>query len=87
MGGGGGKVHIVVTGTGTYHNLELLGGIEYLGINHIATDDDGVDIGHGGKEIGLVAIFLQQYQLIAGCFNHFTDAIDRYLGKWLIGCY
>ena len=53
----GGEVYIVVACTGTYHDLELLGGIEHLGIDHIAADNDGIGIGHGSQQVGLIAIF------------------------------
>ena len=53
----GGEVYIVVACTGTHHDLELLGGIEHLGIDYIAADDDGIGIGHGSQQVGLIAIF------------------------------
>ena len=75
MSGGGSKVDIVVTGTGTNHNLQLLGGIEHLSIDLIRADDQCIGIFHSIKELCLLSIFLQKHQFITCCFNFCLNPI------------
>ena len=86
MGGGGGEVDVVVTGTSTNHDLQLLGGVEHLGVNLIRTDDQGVGFFHSLQELSLLSIFLEQHQLIAGCLNLCLNAIHSSCCERLLCC-
>ena len=88
VGSSGFQVHVVVSGTGTNDNLQLLGGIQDFGIHLVATDDDGIHVLHGIQQLRLVGIFLQENQLIAPVFFHYlTDTIHCYRSKRFLCCY
>ena len=86
VGGGGVEVHVVIAGPGADNDLQLLGGIEHLGVHHIAADDEGVGVGYCCEQFCFFAIFLQQGQFITGCFYLFADAVHGNFGERLIGC-
>ena len=48
-------------------------------------DNERIDIGHGGQQLGLVGIFFKQGQFIARVLDDPADAVDSLLGKRLFG--
>ena len=86
MGCGCAEIDVVVTGTGTNDDLQLLGGIEHLGIDLVGAYDEGVDILHGIEQLLLLGVFLEQCQLMACCFNLFANTFDGSCCERLLGC-
>ena len=84
-GGGGGQVDIVVAGARADDDLELRGGGDDLGRHLVGTDDDGVDIGHGGDEVALLGVFLQLHDLMAGFGENLHNPLHRLGGERLLG--
>ena len=72
------QVHIVVTSTGTHHNLQLLGSIQHLIVHFVAADNQGIGILHGIQKLSLLGIFLQQGQFIACCLYLLADTFHSY---------
>ena len=58
--GGGIEIHIVHAGTGSHHNAQTRSGIEHCGIDKVAANDEGVNVGHGAEQGGFVGVFLEQ---------------------------
>ena len=87
MSRGGSEVNVVVTGTGAYHNLQLFGSVEHLGIHLVRADDECVSILHSVQQLCLLRIFLEQSQLVAGSFHFFSDALDSCSCERLFCCY
>lgn len=87
VGRGCGQVDIVVAGSGTYYDFQVLGSVEHFGVDNVAAHDDAVDIFHGVEQFGLFAVFFEEYQLHAGAFYFFANAFYRNGGKGLICCY
>ena len=87
MGSGSSQVDVVETGTGTHHDLQLLGSVEDLGIGLVRTNDHGIDILHGVEQLSFLSVFLEQHQLVACTFNFLTYALDSCCCKGLLCCY
>ena len=87
MGGGGGEVDVVVTGTCANHNFQLGSCGKNLFVDFVAADDEGVDILHGVEKLLLRGVFFQKSQFIASFVGDFADAVDGNFGKRLFGCY
>jgi len=86
VGGCGIQVHIVIPRTGTHYDFQLFGGIQNLGINNVAADNNGIGIFHGFQQFCLIAIFLQQGKFIACCFNFFANTVYCNFCKRLVCC-
>ena len=86
MGSSGRKVHVVVSGAGTHHDLQLLCSVEHLGSHLVGTDDERIGICHGFHQVGLLGILLQQGHLVPGFFKDILDPRHRYGGKGFLGC-
>jgi hypothetical protein len=56
-----------------------------FGRHLVAADNERIDIGHGGQQLGLVGIFFKQGQFIARVLDDPADAVDSLLGKRLFG--
>ena len=82
---GGREIHVVVTRTGTNHDFEVLRRPDDFGRHLVAADNERIDIGHGGQQLGLVGIFFKQGQFIARVLDDPADAVDSLLGKRLFG--
>ena len=80
------QVHIVITGTGTHHNLQFLGGIQHFSINDVTADNDSVGIFHSLQQLGFFTIFLQQHEFVTCCFYFFTDTVYCHFGKRFVCC-
>ena len=80
------QVHIVITGTGTHHNLQFLGGIQHFSINDVTADNDSVGIFHSLQQLGFFAIFLQQHEFVTCCFYFSTDTVYCHFGKRFVCC-
>ena len=87
MGCGCGEVDIVVSGTCAHYNLQLLGGVEHLGIHLVRTDYHRVGILHCVEKLLLLCIFLKQNELIACALYLCLDALDSCSCEWLLCCY
>ena len=87
MGGGGGEVDVVETGTCAHHNLQLLGGVEHLSVALVGADDEGVGIFHGLEQLGLLGVFLEQHELVAGCLYFLAYALYSCSCERLLCCY
>ena len=86
MSGSGCEVDVVVTCTGTNHNLQLLGSVKYFGVNLVRTDNQSVGILHSVQQLSLLRIFLQQGELMAACFYLFANALDSCCCERLLCC-
>ena len=82
----GSQVHIVITGTRTNDDLEILGSFDHLGSHFIAADNQGVGIGNGCEQLGLVRIFLQKGYFVTGIRNDLLNSINSLLCERLLGC-
>ena len=80
------KVDVVVTCTGTHHNLQLLGSVEHLSIHLIRADNHGIYILHSIKQLALLCVFLEHDYLVACSIKHFFNAIYSNLAEWLLCC-
>ncbi len=80
----GSEVHVVVSRTRTNDDLEVLGSLDHLGRNLVATDDDGIHIGNGFEKFALVGIFFEDDQFVTGFFHDLPDAVRRHFGKRLL---
>ncbi len=87
MGGSGCQVDVVITGTGTHHNLQLLRRIKHLTVHLVRTDNHGVGILHGIQQLCLLRIFLQQHDFVACSLQFGLDTIDSGCCKWFFCCY
>ena len=85
MGGGGGEVDIVESGTGADDDLKVLSGVKHLGGDFVRTDNEGVDISHGGYKLGGVSIFLEGGEFMAGSFDNLLYSSDSSCGKRFLG--
>ena len=86
VGSGGSQVHIVITGTGTYHDFQFFGGVQHLGIDDVATYNNSIGVFHSFQQFRLVTIFFQQSKFITCCFNFFADTVYCNLCKRLVCC-
>ena len=84
---GGGEVDVVVAGTGADDDLQLLGSVEHLGVDLVRTDDHGISILDGVKQLSLLSIFLEQHELMAGCLHFCFDTIHSSGCKRFLCCY
>ena len=87
MSGGRSKVDIVITGTGTHHDLKILCSVKHLCVHFVRTYDESVDVSDSGKQVSLCSIFLQQDQFCAGILYDLTHTIHRNSGKRFFGSY
>ena len=85
--GSGVKVDVIITGTGTNDNLQLLGGVQYSCIHDIRTDDECVSVSHSVQQLSFVRIFLKQREFITSCFYFFSNAIYCNFSKRLFCSY
>ena len=53
------EVDVVVTCTGTHHNLQLLGSVEHLSIHLVRADNHGIDIFHCIEQLAFLCVFLE----------------------------
>ena len=74
VGGGCGKVDVVVACACAHHDFEARRGIENGCVDTVGAHDEGVGVGHGCVELCGRGVFLKQGHLVAGCFEHFADA-------------
>ena len=58
MSGGCSEVDVVVTGTGTHHNLQLLCSVQHFGIHLVRADDECVSVFHCIQQLSFLGIFL-----------------------------
>ena len=80
-------VYIVVAGTCTNYNLELLSSVEHLRSNLVRTDNHCVGIGYSIKKLLLVSIFLKKNKFVACSFNFCLNTIHGCCCKRLFGCH
>ena len=80
------QIDIIISGSGTNHDLQRLGRVQHSGIHNIRTDDQRVGIGNSLQELCLVSIFLEQCQFISGALYHFTNAVNGYFRKRFLCC-
>ena len=66
-------------------DFEVLRRPDDFGRHLVAADNERIDIGHGGQQLGLVGIFFKQGQFIARVLDDPADAVDSLLGKRLFG--
>ena len=81
------QVDVIVTGSGTNHYLQLLGGIQHFGIDHVTADNDCIHILDCLQQFGLFTVFFQQDQFIACPFHYFADTFHSYRCERFICCY
>ena len=81
------KVDIIVTGTGTNDDFELLGGVDDLGRDLVAADDDRIGIGDSLQQLRLVRILLQQRERMTRALYDFANTVDSLLCEGLLGSY
>ena len=86
MGGGSLEVDVVITGTGAHHNLQLFGGVEYLGVYLVGTDDECVGILDGIEQLCFLRILLQQGQFVSCSLNLGLYTLHRCCGEGLFCC-
>ena len=77
------EVHVVVTGTGTHHDLEVPRRFDDFGRHLVAADNQRIHVGHGREQFRFVGIFFEQGQFVSGAFDDLTDAVYGLLGKGL----
>ena len=87
VGCSGCEVHIVISGTGTHHNLKLLCGVEHFGVDYVAAYDYGVGIGSGIEQILLAAVLFKKLEFITGLFYHFAYTVNSNGCKRFFGGY
>ena len=78
---GGREIHVVVTRTGTNHDLQVLSGIQYLSVHLIATDNHGIGILNRIQQLRLLCIFLQKSQFHASAFHYPPDTFHSDSGE------
>ena len=86
VGGGGSQVHIVIACTGAYHDFQFFGGIQNLGINDVAADNNSVGVFHSIQQFCFIAIFFQQSKFITCRFNLFANTVYRNFCKRFVCC-
>ena len=79
------EVEVVVTGTGTHDDFQVLGVVNDLLGDLVGADDKSVGIGNGFIEVVHVGIFLEKSQFVAILLNHFADAVNSNLSKGFFG--
>ena len=58
MSGGCSEVDVVVTGTGTHYDFQLLSSVQYFGIHLVRADDQSVSILDGIQQLRLLGVLL-----------------------------
>ena len=84
---GGSQVDVVIAGTGTHNDLQLLGCVQHLAVHNIRADDQCVSIGHCVQQLLFVCIFLQQGEFVTSLLNHLAYAVNGNLGERFFCCY
>ena len=54
------EVNVIVTGTGTNDNLQVLGCVHYLGVDFVRADNDGINVGNSCEQLCLISILFKQ---------------------------
>ena len=80
-------VYIVVSGTCTNYNLELLSSVEHLGSNLVRTDNHCIGINYSVEKLLLVSIFLKENKLVARSFNFCLNTIHGCCCKRFLCCH
>ena len=80
------EVDVVVTCTGTHHNLQLLGSVEHLCIHFIRANNHRINILHSIEQLALLCVFLEHDYLVACCVKNFLNTIYSNLAEWLLCC-
>ena len=81
------KVDVVVTCTGTHHNLQLLSSVKHLGIHLIRADNHGIDILHSIEQLALLCVFLEHDYFVACCIKNFLNTFHGHAAKGFLCCY
>ncbi len=76
MGCGSGQIHIVVAGSGTHNDLQILGGVKHFLGDFVGTDDEGVHISDSRDELRSVSIFLNRREFVSRCGDNLLDPGD-----------
>lgn len=85
VGRGGFEVDIVVTGTGAYHDFQILTGFDNFGVDFVGTDDDGVHVGYGCEEFFLFGVFFKQHYFVAYGLENVLNTLNGHGGKGFFG--
>ena len=87
MGGCRCEIHIVVTGTCTDNDFQILRRIKHLGIHNVTADDQTVGRGYCIKKLLLAAIFFKKGKFITGALHYFSYSVDSCGCKRFFCCY
>ena len=84
--GGGLEVDIVVARACAHDYLKFGSRGDNLGGHFVRTDDDGLNVFDGLDQIGLLGVFLELDDLMAGGFEDLSDAFHGRCREGLLGC-
>ena len=80
------EVDVIETCTGTNHHFQFFCCVQHFCVHLVRTDNHGVHVFHGVKELSLFRVLLQQNEFVSCTFNFFSDAVDSYCCKRLFSC-
>jgi len=87
VSGSGLEVYVVVAGTSTDDNLELLSSVEDFSVYNVATDDNRSYIGDSSEELCLRRVLFEE-DYFEACFGeNLLDTSDCGSSEWLFGGY
>ena len=81
------QVDVVISGTCTNHDFQLLCSIEHLAVYLVRADNHCIHVGHGSQKLCLLGVLLKQHKLVAGCLNFFSDTLDSSCCERFFCCY
>ena len=81
------EVDVVVTGTGTYDDFQVFGGIQYFCVDDVAAYDETLYIFYSVDQFGFFTIFFKKRQFHTGVFYLFSDTFYGNGCKRFICCY
>ena len=81
------QIHIVISGTGTYHNLQVRSSCQNSLVHLVTTDNQRIGRLHSLQQLCLIGIFFQQGELHTSTFHHLTNTLYGYGRKGFLCCY
>ena len=80
------QIDIVEASASTHNDFQLLGSLDNLGRNLVATNDEAIDILYSLQQSLLLGVTLQKSHLVVGRREYILDSIQRLLREGFFGC-